>query len=263
MIKKTLVILLALSINMNMPVLKCNATVNEILPEPSSMIKVEDEIPNFTLRNPALQKLNKMIEKKKKENDEIARIKEQQKQNRKKVQAIIDENTRKNNVHVYAADVTSLSGITAEELSQVFYKLGKPRMIQYSQAFVDAERIYKVNALFLAAIAAQESGWGSKAGGANGTNLTGHCVYDSSSIGTTFNSGYESIIETAKLLLKDYLTPGGTSFNGVSVEDVNARYCLKDDRKTIDYNWTSYVTSIENLLEKTYHHKVKTIQKIQ
>jgi beta-N-acetylglucosaminidase len=254
MIKKTIVILLAMSINM--PVLNCNATVNEILPEPNSMIKVEDTINTFP--NSALHPIEQQFQEKKKENEELKK----QEEERKRVQAINDENTRRNNVHVYYADVTSTSGITAEELSQVFNKLNEPKMAQYSQAFIDAEKEYGVNALFLAAIAAQESGWGSKAGGTNGTNLTGHCVYNSQSIGTTFNSGYESIMETAKLLRNNYLTSGAKNFHGYGVEDVNTDYCLHQDMKTTDYTWTGYVVSIENLLEKTYHHKVKTLLKV-
>lgn len=254
MIKKTLVILLAVIISM--PMHKSNATVIMNQPEPSSTIKVEDTT-NLIIKSPALLTIESMVQLKKEENEELKK----QEEERKRIQAIIDENTRKNNVHIYAADVTSVSGITAEELTQVFYKIGKPKMAQYAQAFIDAEKEYKVNALFLAGIVAQESGWGSKAGGTNGSNLTGYAVYNVGYTGSTFNSGYEGILETAKLLKKDYLTPGAPHYHGVSVEDVNTDYCLKTDMKTTDYKWTSFVTSIENKLEKVYHHEVKTLQK--
>ena len=261
MIKRTIVLLLAVVINT--PVLRSNATtVIETKPESNSMIKVEDTLKDYKYTNPALLKIEHLVQEKEIENKKKKQLEEQIRQENERIQSIANENARKENVHVYAANVTSISGIKVEELKQIFINIGKPKMAQYAQAFIDAEKQYKVNALFLAAIVAQESGWGSKAGGTNGTNLTGHCVYNSSSVGTTFNSGYESILATAKLLKEDYLTPGAKSFNGYGVQDVNTRYCLKDDMKTTDYKWTSFVTSIENNLEKVYHHNIKTIEKI-
>lgn len=249
MIKKTIVILLTLVLSM--PVLPCNATVNNE-PEPNST-KVE----NTKIEINVLSNLEQQVQEKKKQNEELIRLDKE----RKRIETILNENTRKNNVHVYEADVTSISNITANELSQVFYKLGKDRMAQYSQAFVDAERKYGINALFLAAVAAHESGWGSKAGGENGTNLTGYCVYNNESIGYTFNSGYEGILETARLLKADYLTPGSKHYYGTSVEDINTDYCLYQDMKTTDYRWTGSITSIENKFENVYQHEVKTLEK--
>lgn len=113
-----------------------------------------------------------------------------------------------------------------------------------ASAFSDAEEEYGVNAFFVAAIAAWESGWGTSDRAVYQNNLTGHAVYNSAAAGSTFSSWYQSVMDTAKLLKNDYLTPGGISFNGYRVEDVNERYCFLEDGKTVDYNWCRGIISI-------------------
>lgn len=253
MIRKTIVILLMTSINMplmqndiaKVPTNNSNSDIEIRYNENSKYIptyrsiKLEEQLYNKTLENEELKKAKELQIKK---------------------QLIADENDRKNNVHVYASDVTSLSNIKKEELSSIFYNIGKGEMSQYSNAFIDAEKEYKINALFLASIVALESGWTSSPGGENGTNLTGYCVYNAQTIGTSFNSGYDSIMNTAKLLREKYLTKGAEYFNGYSVEDINIRYCLYQDMKTTDFNWSIKITNIENLFEKVYHHEIKVIK---
>lgn len=262
MIKKTIAILLMIVVAI--PSLRTNATV--LVPEQNStIIKVEDKSKDLN-DSISLIKMASNIDTFMKAVEEATRINKEKAIKQqiidKAKQTVIDNNTRKNNVHVYQANLISVSGITVEELNQVFYKIGKSQMAKYSQAFIDAEKQYGVNALFIASIVAQESGWATKAGGTNGTNLTGHGVYNAQEIGTTFNSGYEGILETAKLLKEDYLTPSGKYFNGYSVEDVNLRYCLFQDMKTTDYKWSAAITSIENNFEKVYQHEVKTLEQI-
>jgi hypothetical protein len=79
-----------------MPVLPCNATVNNE-PEPNST-KVE----NTKIEINVLSNLEQQVQEKKKQNEELIRLNEE----RKRIEAILNENARKNNVHVYEADVT-------------------------------------------------------------------------------------------------------------------------------------------------------------
>lgn len=124
-------------------------------------------------------------------------------------------------------------------------------LVDVSNAFVDAEEKYGVNAYFLAAIAAQESMWGKSDRAIYQNNLTGHAVYNSYAEGTYFSSWYESVMSTAILLKEDYLAPGGISYNGLSSRDVNKRYCFYEDGKTIDYGWSSSIDEIAySLVEK-------------
>lgn len=111
-------------------------------------------------------------------------------------------------------------------------------------SFVKAEEEFGINAFFIAAIAAQESGWGTSSRSRYQNNLTGYAVYNSNAEGSSFSSWDENIMSTAELLKKEYLTPGGHSFNGYRVEDVNERYCFKEDGVTVDYDWCRNVISI-------------------
>lgn len=125
-----------------------------------------------------------------------------------------------------------------------------------AEAFLDAEKIYGINAFFMAAIAAQESAWGTSSRAMYQNNLTGHAVYNSNAKGTYFNSKYESIINTAHLLKSEYLSFDGLYFNGFSSLDVNKRYCLLEDGETIDYNWSWSINKIAyDLVEKANNFK--------
>lgn len=161
-------------------------------------------------------------------------------------------------VNVNFDNLTELSYINEKELKDVLKIVkGGEGLASYASYFVEAERKYKVNAIFLTALAAQESGWGKYPAG-NGTNITGYAVYNSYSEGTTFKDGVrENILETARLLSEDYLSKDGINFNGTSIEAVNKKYCLKQDMKTIDYNWSKKIRSIGNDIKDTYHETQK------
>ena len=113
-----------------------------------------------------------------------------------------------------------------------------------ASSFARAEEDYGVNAFLIAARAAQESGWGASARARYQNNLTGYAVYNSNAKGSAFSSWDESIMSTAELLRKEYLTPGGHSFNGYRVADINERYCFKEDGVTVDYDWCRNIISI-------------------
>ena len=72
---------------------------------------------------------------------------------------------------VYAADfdVTAPCEMSTEELSAVLKYNLKP----YAEAFLNAEADYDINACFLAAVAAHESGWGQSGLEKNKNNLFG------------------------------------------------------------------------------------------
>lgn len=150
-------------------------------------------------------------------------------------------------------NVTISSDATIKHMRRALKGTG---LYEDAQSFIDAETLYGVNAFFLAALAAHESSWGTSSRAINQNNLTGHAVYDSNAKGTYFSSRYESILNTAKLIKEEYLTPGGSSYNGLSVVDVNKRYCFLEDRVTIDYNWSSKITQIaEDLVYKANDFK--------
>lgn len=195
----------------------------------------------------------------------LKKIKEDGEKTQKRIQdelkqkAIQAEQKRKDNVRVYMDDVTIKSNITVNELNAVFDNIGQPQMKEFSNIIISCEQEYDINAFFLTALIAHESGWTKLPNGLNKTNLTGYTVYNSSSYGRSFTSKNECIKKTADLLRNDYLNIGGQYYNGVSVYDVNVKYCLYDDMKTTDYHWSEDIVNIQNHLESVYQHKIKSL----
>lgn len=105
--------------------------------------------------------------------------------------------------------------------------------------YLKAEQTYGVNAIFLMALTAQESDWGTSHRARTQNNLSGYAVYSSSAEGVTFSSKGESIMETAKLIAENYINPDGAYYNGVSVASVNIRYCPDDGG-----HWSSNIIEI-------------------
>jgi beta-N-acetylglucosaminidase len=179
----------------------------------------------------------------------------------KKRKEIEKENYRKENVRVYKDDISIVSNITEEELNQIFDLKGKPQMKKLSNAFIDSEKQYGINAFTLVAIVAQESAWAKEPGG-NGSNFTGYCIhYGVESKGSQFSGGYYNILETARLLKEDYINPNGKYYcGGKSIYDINKYYCLTKDKSKADYTWGDFIINIQNDLEKIYHKQIKTLE---
>ena len=160
--------------------------------------------------------------------------------------SIIADNNRKNNATFNAYDVTQVTGLTANELYQTLSGFKKGVLAKFAWVLKDCEDIYGINAFFLAALIAQESGWVTSYRAIHQNNLTGHAVYNNAAAGTTFNSQEESIYNTAKLLRNNYLTKGGSNYHGTSIWNVNTDYCLTLDSSATDYNWSTNISSIAN-----------------
>ena len=135
-------------------------------------------------------------------------------------------------------------------LQQIYNILEGTDLQTISSTYLYLEEACQVNAFFLIALSAHESGWGTSYRALNQNNLTGFAVYSDEAEGGHFNSWSESLAYTANLLDKEYLTEGGKYFNGYGIEEVNIRYCLKDDEP--DFNWSKSITSIcYELLERS------------
>lgn len=148
------------------------------------------------------------------------------KENLNKENLRLIEKNRASNITYEREDITIESGVKKEELENVFenYK-GASTMIHLSEAFVDAEELYGVNAFTMAAIVALESGFATSRRAVEDNNLTGFEVYTDESKGKLFSTQYESVLYTAKHLAKNYLTKGAIYYEGVSVDDVQIHYC--------------------------------------
>lgn len=108
-------------------------------------------------------------------------------------------------------------GLSKEALQNAL----KGRLKELAGVFLEAEEKTGVNALFLAAVAALESGWGESKAAREKNNLfgwTGQNGYQQ------FESRKDCILTVAQRLRELYLTPGGRYFHGYTVEAVNRCY---------------------------------------
>lgn len=107
-------------------------------------------------------------------------------------------------------DLTAPCNLSAEELAPVLGNLS-----DYAENFLAAEEKYSVNAVFLASLAAFESGWGSRCFRQN--NLFGWGKKE-------FCSKEECIDFVARRISEWYLTEKGKYYNGSGLGGVNACY---------------------------------------
>ena len=107
------------------------------------------------------------------------------------------------------------------------------------KAYLDSEKEYGINAIFLVSLTAEESWWGKSRRAKEQNNLSGFEVYSDNSKGKFFSSKYESILTTAKILKRDYLTQGGIYHKGYDIRSVNKSYCPVNG-----FSWSKNISSI-------------------
>ena len=123
-------------------------------------------------------------------------------------------------------------------------KLAGTNLEGLGESFVNAEQKYGVNAWFLTGLAIHESGYGSSKIATDKNNVFGFQAYDASPYESarTFASKEEGVDVVAKYLSEAYLTPGGTYYNGVSIDNIGKRYAT-------DPNWAAAIKKhMANLL---------------
>ena len=108
-------------------------------------------------------------------------------------------------------DLTTPSGFSAEELSKGL----RGELSFLAEEFVAAEENYGVNALFLCAVSALESGWGRYCFRKN--NIFGWS-------GKDFETKAECIDFVASKIAEHYLSEEGKYYNGKTVSGVNVCY---------------------------------------
>lgn len=96
-------------------------------------------------------------------------------------------------------------------------------LMPLEDAFLAAEQEYGVSAVFLAAVAALESGWGSSDLAREKHNLFGWRSGDGGYM--TFDSPEACIDHVARAIAANYLDPEGSCYHGQSVAGVAVSYC--------------------------------------
>ena len=135
------------------------------------------------------------------------------------------------------------SNINREEAYQV---LEGTALQTLANGYVYMEEVYGINALFLMAISAYESGWGTSYLAMNNNNLGGIKANDGS--WAYFSDWFECISYKADLLYNQYLSPNGAYYNGTSAWNINARYCEESV-------WADNINTIAYELLNNIHNK--------
>ncbi len=125
------------------------------------------------------------------------------------------------------------SNISASQLERALYY----ELKEYAGDFIEAEKKTGVNAVFLASVAALESGWGRSNVAKNKNNLYGWTADKGEYM--SFNNKKECISFVASKFKELYLSPNGKYFKGYEVESVN--YYYNGSRA-----WTEAVNNIIN-----------------
>lgn len=123
-----------------------------------------------------------------------------------------------------------------------------------AEYFYYAEKQYKINGIFLAAVAIHESAWGTSNICTAKKNLFGYGAYDSNPMGGayTYSSYSEGIDMVARVLVKYYLNPVGTSiydgntatgnhYNGNTLSSVNIKYASDKNWANSVFKWMQYL----------------------
>ena len=123
-----------------------------------------------------------------------------------------------------------------------------------SDYFYYIEEQYKINGIFVASIGIHESAWGTSKIAKNKYNLFGYGAYDSNPYNGaySFSSYSESIDLIARVLVKYYLNPPGTSiydgnkasgkyYNGNTVFAVNKKYATDKNWGNSVYKYMQYL----------------------
>ncbi len=147
-------------------------------------------------------------------------------------------------------ELNSPSGLTLEQFRTALSNNEKDKNKIFennADYFYYIEKQYNINGIFVAALGIHESGWGTSSIAINKRNLFGYGAYDRDPYNNAYSyAGYpESIDLIARVLVKYYLNPSGTSiydgqiasgsyYHGSTLSGVNTKYAT-------DKNWANSV----------------------
>ena len=164
-----------------------------------------------------------------------------------------EQNNNSNSTNIrklsFYMELNKPSGLSLEQFKKVLTDSKDVNKVMQNNAeyFYYIEEQYNINGLFVAAVAIHESGWGTSKISKDKYNLFGYGAYDSN----PYNGAYEfsdyseSIDLIARVFVKYYLNPKGTSiyggeqasgkyYNGPTLTGVNTKYAT-------DKNWANAV----------------------
>jgi peptidoglycan hydrolase-like protein with peptidoglycan-binding domain len=132
------------------------------------------------------------------------------------------------------------SSVTASQIDNWIAAHHPGDMEGLGQYFIEAQDTYGVNAVYLLAHAALETGWGTSALALNKNNWFGYGAYDGDAYGYggTFPSTEYAIMFEAWEVRQNYLTPGASNYSSSpTLTGMNTNYAS-------DPNWASSIGEI-------------------
>ena len=148
------------------------------------------------------------------------------------------------------------SGLSLEQFKKILIDDKDKNNIfaNHAEYFYYIEKQYQVNGIFVAAVAIHESAWGTSKIALEKKNLFGYGAYDSSPYNSAYKfSNYsESIDLLARVFIKYYLNPKGTSiyggevaigtyYNGPTLTGVNIKYATDKNWANCVYQYMQYL----------------------
>lgn len=139
-------------------------------------------------------------------------------------------------------DLNTPSYLTAKQIDNI---LIGTKLEGLGWAYKKAEDTYGVNALYLLAHSALESGWGTSAISNTKNNIFGFTAYDASpgQSATSFATKADCILVVAKYIGEHYLQENGKHYNGSTLKGMNIKYAS-------DQEWAYKIASIMNSAQK-------------
>ena len=164
-----------------------------------------------------IEELNQKVQEKR---EEMARIEREREEERLRLEEELRLLELQRQPHFNPYNLLEPSNVTREQMYAI---LEGTALQSLSNGYVYMEELYGINALFLVAISAYESGWGTSSLAIYNNNLGGIKANDGS--WAYFNDWFECISYKTDLLYNQYLIPTGAYYNGTSTWNINVRYC--------------------------------------
>ncbi len=148
------------------------------------------------------------------------------------------------------------SGLTLEQFKKILTDKKDTNKIFTNNAeyFYYIEKQYNINGVFVAAVGIHESAWGTSKIAKDKNNLFGYGAYDSNPYhgAYSFSAFSESIDLIARVFVKYYINPKGTSiyggekavgtyYNGPTLSGINTRYASDKNWANAVYNHMEYL----------------------
>ncbi|MGH7237698.1 MAG: glucosaminidase domain-containing protein, partial [Candidatus Saccharimonadales bacterium] len=147
-------------------------------------------------------------------------------------QLITPEATAPASAYNLNSSVLSKSGFTEQQLAYALSQLHGGSEAPLAKAFYEAEQNTGINALYLAAAAAQESSYGTSPFAELRNNLYGINAVDSNpDNATSFASKKACIQAFVDILNKYYLQPGNKNYRGPTLHDIYEKYSTSHDQE--------------------------------